>query len=424
MLVVIPLIVYFTGFVTGLPYLIFLNGSTTLESVNSYINKFEPKDQVKALVKGSFSIGKLSGFTGDFSKALVRKLKECPFVSDVTPDIIVKSHNIVTQEDASRHLARISQRESLTGDEFLYTYNDDSSGQGVNAYVIDSGVRIDHPQFEGRARHGINLTPEDSNDFNGHGTHVAGLIGSKTYGVSKYVELVNVKALDRWGAGSLSMIIAAIEFAVKDMNETGKKGVANMSLGAAKNKALNRVVDAAVEAGLIIIVAAGNDNANACAISPASADKAITVGSIDDFDDKLAAFTNWGGCVDLFAPGKLVASVNIRSSDVPLVLSGTSMSSPQVAGLAANALSRGIESSDVKKYLLKTSTKNAIPIGSILFKFRTPNRIAYNAHEDEEDEVEEFYFEENYAIKENPWPEEHNEEKEFVPYKPAVIADI
>lgn len=361
-----------------LPYLVFLNGSNTIETVNLYLNKFEPNYQFKAYVKSSFSIGKLSGFAGEFSKETINKLKNCPFISEVTPDIFVKANGIVVEQDVPRHLARLSQRESLRGHQFEYFYDEEACGQGVNAYVIDSGIRIDHPQFEGRARNGIDLTPEGINDYNGHGTHVAGLIGSSQFGVSKYVELVSVKALDRFGSGSLSMIISAIEFAVKDMNQTKRRGVANLSLGAAKNRALNKVVDAAVDAGLVMVVAAGNENANACSTSPASAHKAITVGSIDDLDDSLTSFTNWGSCVDIFAPGKFVASANIRNTEVPLILSGTSMSAPQIAGLVANGLSIGIKSSEIKNYIITNSSKGKIPRSSLRFKFRTPNRIAFH----------------------------------------------
>jgi len=369
------------AFVHCLPYLIFLNGSTTLESVYTYINTVEPQFKLKSAVKNSFSIGNLSGFVGDFSKGIASKLSDCPFISEVTPDVIFKASEKVLVEEAPRHLARVSQRKQLRGDYFEYSYDITASGVGVNAYVIDSGVHIEHPQFEGRARHGIDLTTEGLDDYNGHGTHVAGLIGSEKYGVSKNVNIVNVKALDQFGIGSLSSIISAIEFSVKDMTSGNHKGVANLSLGAPKNKALNKVIDAAFDAGLVMVVAAGNENSNACYTSPASATKAITVGSIDDYDDSLTTFTNWGYCVDLFAPGRSIPSVDANSESEPRILSGTSMSSPQVAGVVANLLSRGVTPEKVKQHIIDLSTRNKISRTSLFLKFRTPNRIAYNGVE-------------------------------------------
>ncbi|RLV94955.1 Subtilase-type proteinase RRT12 [Spathaspora sp. JA1] len=283
------------------------------------------------------------------------------------------------QHEAPRHLARISRaRRMRPGKQYPYLFDSRNSGQNVNAYVIDSGVRVDHPEFSGRAQSGKDFTNEGPGDHNGHGTHVAGIIGSRTYGVAKNVNLIEIKALNSKGAGSLSSILAAIEFAAKHRQQSGKLGVANLSLGAFKNSCLNRAIEKAINTGLIIVVAAGNTNADACLTSPASSPHAITVGAINDYDDSLTGFTNWGPCVDIFASGSQVRSVNAHDFESSQILSGTSMAAPIVSGLVANLLSEGIEPLKVKETLISRATKDRIPRASINITKHTPNRIANN----------------------------------------------
>lgn len=366
-------------------YLISLKSTETLDSFFKYDINYPLGQRAKAFVSDMFSIGNFSGFSGDFSKSVMERLKKCPMIADITPDINVKAYELVTQEDAPRHLARLSQRKKLMED-FKYVYNSLSSGLGVNAYVLDSGIEITHPEFEKRAKIGRDFTEEGSGDINWHGTHVAGIIGSKLYGVSKNVNIIEIKALDQTGAGSLSTVIAAIEFAVNHRKDSGKPGVANLSLGAVKNKVLNMAIEAAVDTGLVVVVAAGNSNVNACMTSPASADSAITVGAIDDHFDSISSFSNWGECVDIFASGTAVHSVNARNTERSQVLSGTSMSAPIISGLAANLLSEGVPPASVKDTIIELSTKKKIPRSSLFFKKRTPNRIAYNGMETMPDE--------------------------------------
>lgn len=362
------------------PYLVTLKPTESLDTFLKY-EKTMSQGDFKAYISHSFRIGNFSGFFGDLSANIVQKLQKCPLVAELAPDIEIRAFDITTQYDAPRHLARLSQEEKLGYGSFDFIYNSSMTGKHVNAYVIDSGVFIQHPEFEGRARHGIDLTGEGPGDENGHGTHVAGLIGSKTYGVAKSANIIEVKALDKTGSGSLSTIIAAIEFAVNDRKKEEVPGVANLSLGSIRNKILNKAVQAAFETGLVIVAAAGNSNVNACMSSPASAKSAITVGAIDDRSDTLASFSNWGKCVDIFASGTYVASLNIKDEKKAQLLSGTSMASPIVTGLVSTLLSLGMSPFDIKDEILNMAIKNRIPKSSLLLRRKTPNRIAYNGLE-------------------------------------------
>ncbi|KAK6197912.1 peptidase S8/S53 domain-containing protein [Scheffersomyces amazonensis] len=387
------LIIYIVLLVGGqvvegsVPYLVSLKPSESLQSFLAYDILYPKTQRVKALISNTFSIGNFSGFSGNFSKTVIERLKKCPLVSEITPDIQIKALEINVQEDAPRHLARISRRKKLkSGTYFEYQYNSKAQGQGVNAYVLDSGIKVNHPDLQGRAIFGADFTKEGSGDSNGHGTHVAGIIGSETYGVAKQVTIIEVKVLDSSGSGSLSTIISALEFAVNHRMRSGKPGVANLSLGAYKNSVLNRAVNEAFNTGLVVVVAAGNSNINACISSPASAETAITVGAIDDYSDTLASFTNWGECVDIFASGVYVASLGLN--DDPQYSSGTSMASPAVAGLVANLLSQGVNVSQVKSKLISMAIKDKIPRTSLLLRQKTPNRIAYNGIEEYDSDSE------------------------------------
>jgi len=234
-----------------------------------------------------------------------------------------------------------------------YAY-DPSGGEGVTDYVIDTGINIEHVEFEGRARWGKTIPQNDEDkDGNGHGTHCAGTIGSRKYGVAKAAELVAVKVLGSNGSGSMSDVVAGVVWAAEqaaaakkaadaEVAATGKtkhKGsVANMSLGGGKAKSLDEAVDAAVAAGLHFAVAAGNDNKDACNYSPAGAVNAVTVGA-STLGDERAYFSNHGKCVDIFAPGLNILSTWNGGNDTANTISGTSMASPHICGLLAYLLS-------------------------------------------------------------------------------------
>ena len=219
----------------------------------------------------------------------------------------------------SQGLARISHRSRLgLGTRALYEY-DPAGGEGVDVYIIDTGIYINHVEFEGRASWGKTIPQNDvDEDDNGHGTHCAGTVGSRRYGVAKAVNLIAVKVLDSSGSGTMGDVVAGVLWAAEQAAKklaaakaeyaaTGKtkhKGsVANMSLGGGISQALNDAVNKAVDSGMHFVVAAGNDNKDVCSYSSAPAEKAVIVGASTLGDDR-AYFSNYGECVDVFAPGE------------------------------------------------------------------------------------------------------------------------
>ncbi|KAH3673534.1 hypothetical protein WICMUC_003641 [Wickerhamomyces mucosus] len=287
------------------------------------------------------------------------------------------------QSDAPRHLARLSSYESLFTKQPPYEYFYRSSGSGVTAYVLDTGIDIGHPDFEGRAKRGANLVPEEGEgDRNGHGTHVAGALGSKTYGVAKEVEIVDIKVLDRTGSGNLSAILQGIEWAVNDRRSRGVKALANLSLGTFANKIFDDAVNAALNSGLVLVVAAGNSNFDASYFSPARASGSLTIGALDDRSDTIAVFSNYGDKIATFASGVNVESLNKDNYDEVLSLSGTSMATPVVAGLVAMLLEDNTDPKEIKNRIIENSVQDIISLNiSSLSKFKyrtTPNRVAFN----------------------------------------------
>lgn len=235
-------------------------------------------------------------------------------------------------------LDRIDQRgpTNLDGSNSNYSYN--FSGVGVTAYIIDTGIRADHAQFSGRVSVGYTAISDGrgSADCNGHGTHVAGTVGGSTTGVAKSVALVPVRVLGCRGSGPISGVIAGINWMITN-HISGVPAVANMSLGGAISSSFNAAVENAFADGIVMVVAAGNNNLNACNYSPASAPSAITVGATTSVDGR-ASYSNYGSCLDIFAPGSSITSAWYTSSTALAGKSGTSMASPHVAGAAALCL--------------------------------------------------------------------------------------
>ncbi|KAJ7464336.1 peptidase S8/S53 domain-containing protein [Mycena latifolia] len=301
--------------------------------------------------------GPINGYAGRFSESVVRQLRGMPEVQYVEHDRVVHTMgtmDIATQKGAPWGLARISHRDKLSFRTYGRYQYDPRGGEGVDVYVVDSGINIHHVEFEGRASWGKTVVQDDvDQDQNGHGTHCAGTIASRKYGVAKGANVIAVKVVRADGYGSLSDIIAGISYVVSaakakaaaaqtEYTATGrtayKGSVINMSLGlSGVSRAGNQAIDAAVQQGVHFVVAAGNDNADACKYTPASADKAIAVGASTQNDER-AYFSNHGSCVDLFAPGLSVVSTWKGASDASATLSGTSMASPHTAGLVAYLL--------------------------------------------------------------------------------------
>ncbi|MFI6075169.1 S8 family serine peptidase [Actinoplanes sp. NPDC051343] len=267
------------------------------------------------------------GFSITMTAPQARRLAADPAVRYVEQDATVA----VAGNTPTWGLDRIDQRQLPLS----RTYTAPSAA-GVTAYVLDTGIRITHQQFGGRATNGYDAVDRDNvaQDCNGHGTHVAGTIGGSTWGVAKDVRLVGVRVLGCNGSGSYSDIIAGIDWVTKHAHGPS---VANMSLGGTVSKALDDAVDRSIAAGVTYAVAAGNDNKDACHQSPADDKAAITVGASDDHD-KRASFSNYGSCLDLFAPGVRIESASNRSNTSTMIMNGTSMASPHVAGAAALVL--------------------------------------------------------------------------------------
>lgn len=374
-------------------------------------------NKLKKQVTGTFHIGKLSGFHSKLSPCLYEIVANHPSIESITPNyefdmVSMKPQGeededydrdeedwLMVQEGAPRHLARIGRREKLPfkfrefagyKNKFHYYYNQGNQGTGVKVYVLDTGVDITHPEFEGRATFGADTTLEGHEDLNGHGTHVAGLVGSKTFGVAKNVSIVSVKCLFSDGHGTLRTIINAIDWAYKDCLQSSgtTKCVVNMSLGSLKEDLINDAINEADAQGVVFVVAAGNANMDSCFMSPASATGAITVGAFDDRFDSIAFFSNHGKCVDIFAPGVSIHSLAsrarynrhpkmLRRTPRRLVLSGTSMASPIVCGLVALLMEEGYTSETVRQELVDRSTPDVFSPWSMATRPHTPNRIIF-----------------------------------------------
>ncbi|KAK6957483.1 hypothetical protein Daesc_000269 [Daldinia eschscholtzii] len=286
----------------------------------------------------SYDIGSFQGYSFSASDDMINSVADLNEVAYITPDTKVSIASTATQDSAPWGLARISNR-APGGSKYTY---DDSAGEGTYAYILDTGIFTEHPEFGGRASFGANFVNDSSNnaDENGHGTHVAGITGSATYGVAKKTNLIAVKVLGPDGSGAVSQVIAGVQWAVKDATSKGRigKAVANISLGAftiTPEAPLSTAASAAITAGLFMAVAAGNSNMNATNFSPANEPAACTVGATEP-DDGRASFSNWGDSIDVFAPGDHIISTYNNGSTA--VLSGTSQASPHIAGLAAYLL--------------------------------------------------------------------------------------
>lgn len=266
-------------------------------------------------------------------------------------------------------LDRIDQR----GLPLNNNYTAPATGLGVSAFIVDSGIRFDHSLFGGRAVRGVDVVGDGYNgaDCNGHGTHVAGTVGGGAgYGVAPDVTLVSARVLNCEGSGSISGIISALDWIGTNAR---RPAVVNMSLGGGASYSLDDAVNSLVANGIPVVVAAGNDNVDACNASPARAKSALTVAATANNDSR-ASFSNYGSCVDLFAPGVSIASAYKSSSTSIALMSGTSMAAPHVAGRVALLLEANptMTSSSVTNAVLSTATGNLVVNAA-----GSPNRLLY-----------------------------------------------
>ena len=266
----------------------------------------------------------LSGFSAKMSKKNMQALLADDRVAFIEQDQIMRANT--TQTGATWGLDRIDQANLPLDGNFTYT----PDGTGVNAYVIDTGVMVGHSDFNGRAQNGWDFVDNDSvaNDCNGHGTHVAGTIASTTWGVAKNATVTGIRVLDCAGSGSNADVIAGVDWVAANAVHPA---VANMSLGGGSSTALDNAVQAAIDSGVTFAVAAGNSNSDACVGSPNRVGDALTVASSTSSDAR-SSFSSWGSCIDLFAPGSSITST--WNNGGTNTISGTSMASPHVAGVA------------------------------------------------------------------------------------------
>ncbi|MCF6436914.1 S8 family peptidase [Pseudoalteromonas sp. MMG022] len=320
---------------------------------NSLANKYNVN------VKRNFGTA-LNGVLVNANKKQIEAMLKDGNVKYIEQDQIVTVNPMVgtaaDQNGAVWGLDRIDQQDLPLNGVYHYDYD----GSGVTAYIIDTGVLVSHNEFGNRASHGYDFIDNDADatDCNGHGTHVAGTIGGSTYGVAKNVNVVGVRVLSCSGSGTNSGVISGVNW-VK--NNASGPSVANMSLGGGASQALDDAVNSAVASGVSFIVAAGNDNSNACNYSPARAANAVTVGSTTSSDSR-SSFSNYGTCLDIYAPGSSIKSAWYNSNTATNTISGTSMAAPHVAGTVALYLDENpsLTPSQLDQMLSDKSAKNKL----------------------------------------------------------------
>ncbi len=349
-------------------YIVMLNDAVVGEkgaySISSYVaddlaSRFRGK--VKHVYKNA-----INGFSVEMSEADAEALSLDFRVALVEEDGVVTAD--ATQNNPPWGLNRIDQRNRPLNTTYVYNW----TGAGVRVYIIDTGIRTSHSQFGGRALNVFDAFGGSGADCNGHGTHVAGTVGGSTYGVAKSSLPRGVRVLNCSGSGSTSGVIAGVDWV--RLNHIAP-AVANMSLGGGISTALDTAVNNLHNANVTIAVAAGNSNANACNSSPSRAVNAITTGSTTSTDAR-SSFSNFGTCLDLFAPGSSILSAWYTSNTATATLSGTSMASPHVAGVAAlyKQAIPGASSTTIRNAIVNNATTNVVTNAGA----GSPNRLLYS----------------------------------------------
>ncbi|CAI6333281.1 unnamed protein product [Periconia digitata] len=370
----------------------------TLDSVESHltwVNDVHKRSLKRdtAGVEKTYDMESWKGYAGEFDEATIAAIKASPDVELVEPDTIVylpymqdseepklEKKALVTQSGSTWGLGAISHK---SGSSSSYVY-DSTAGAGTYAYVVDTGVLTTHSEFEGRATFGYNAVGGSNSDTLGHGTHVAGTIGGKTYGVAKKTNIVAVKVFSA-NTGTTSVILDGFNWAVNDIRSKGRAGVSaiNLSLGGGSSSTWTNAIQAAYTNGVLSVVAAGNGDDQGRPLpvsqtSPANAPNALTVGASDS-SFRIASFSNYGAGVDVIAPGVSIQSAWYTGNSATNSISGTSMATPHVVGLALYL--KGLESGLTTPAAITSRIKALAVTGRISGSLQgTPNTFVYNGN--------------------------------------------
>jgi len=333
-------------------------------------------------VQRIYDLPTFSGYAATLDDDALEKVRSSKLIAYIEADQVVQASQACrVQQDATWGIDRLDSRDLP----LLSNYTYSRTGAGVDVYIVDTGIYTGNVDFEGRAIWGANFVGDGKDtDCNGHGTHVAGTVGSATYGVAKGVTLIAVKVLGCSGQGTTSGVIDGIAWTANQASSKKKPSVANMSLGGGASSAMDNAIKGAIGAGVTFVVAAGNDNADACNYSPARVPEAITIGATgtSSNQDIRASFSNYGTCVDVFAPGLEITSTWIGSPTAINTISGTSMASPHTAGVAALLLEEypSAAPDDIAQLITSTATPDIIDLQCKVFGTcrNSPNTLLFS----------------------------------------------
>jgi len=368
-------------------YIFQFHYDASTEAKEAYLSSFATITGNK--IRQTFQILDYHAFSAETTADFVTSAKGENLFLTIEPDMTVhiQQRPCVVQSQATWGIDRISERAIQLDGEYSYEHD----GEGTDSYIIDTGILLTHQEWTGRAVHGSTWTGDNNNnDCNGHGTHVAGTVAGTLYGVAKKTSLIAVKVLNCGGSGSWEGVIGGVNWVVQEHARRNKKpSTANMSLGGGYHLGVNNAVEAAVRAGVVMVVAGGNSNADACNYSPASAELAITVGATDvgsnggNQVDIRSSFSNFGTCTDIFAPGTMITSAWIGGNNAIRTISGTSMASPHVCGVANLILHEHPTwtAAQVEAHMIEESTKGIINLqcGNRAPCLQSPNRMLFSA---------------------------------------------
>jgi len=368
----LPIIDYYSPVKIDGQYIVIYHDNTTSNDMTRHIKQMASVSEDNEITHVYNINNEFKGFSAKLDDSSLQQLQDDPLVkelyADITVSIDANSCGSTQQAAPSWGLGRTSS----WGSNYLtpYYYNANTGGDGVDVYVIDTGILTTHPGFGGRAYNGVNYAGGSNTDQNGHGTHCAGTVGGTTTGIAKWATLYSVKVLGADGSGSLANVIAGVNWM---SNSATNPSVGSMSLGSTYNAAVNNAVAATVASGTTMVVAAGNSNANAGNYSPASTPSSICVGATTTTNAR-ATYSNYGNCVHVFAPGTNIYSCWLGNGYN--TISGTSMACPHVAGQAAVILSENpnFTPAQVKTRIVSTAQNGYISNPGT----GSPNLLLYN----------------------------------------------